>query len=86
MYGFVPTWRINKQSVVGKFPAGSMKPVLFFNDEQRKESFPERSPLESLAVDEENNVWCATWNGIVYWNANDTIPVFKRLTQGRWTL
>jgi len=72
---------LNKKSVVGKILSGSKMPILYFYNEDQPNCFPERSPLESLTIDKQNNIWCATWNGIVYWNANDTTPVFKRLTR-----
>ncbi len=72
---------LNKKSAIGKIPAGSLKPTWFFYDESKKEGFPERSPLESISIDDKDNVWCATWNGIIYWNGNEINPVFKRLTR-----
>ena len=71
-----------KKPVIGRILRGAKKPDLFYyHDEQNKNSFPDRSPLEGIVIDGKDNIWCATWNGMVYWNANDSLPNFKRLTR-----
>jgi ligand-binding sensor domain-containing protein/two-component sensor histidine kinase len=73
---------VYKKPVIGRIPAGGNKPDLFYvHDEKKPNSFPERSPLEGIAIDKKNNIWCATWNGLIYWNADDSIPTFNRLTR-----
>ncbi len=67
--------------MVGKIPAGSLQPVLYYNNPNDASSFPERSPVQGLTIDSKNNVWCASWNGVLYWNASDESPDFRRLTR-----
>jgi hypothetical protein len=74
---FCTNLRGEKKSVVGKIPANSLQPVLYYYGN----GFPESSPLQGLSIDNKNNVWCASWNGLVYWNANETTPNFRRLTR-----
>lgn len=74
---FCTNLRLEKKSVVGKIPANSVQPVLYYD----KTGFPERSPLQGITYDNKNNIWCASWNGLVYWNANEVKPNFRRLTR-----
>lgn len=74
---FCTNLRHDKKPVVGKIAANSLQPALYYSDN----GFPERSPLQGLTIDNKNNIWCASWNGLVYWNANDGTPTFRRLTR-----
>lgn len=78
---FCSNLRADKKPVVGKIPAGSRKPVLYYYQPGDPNGFPETSPLQGITSDHKNNIWCASWNGLLYWNANDEKPVFKRLTR-----
>ncbi|MGB8191838.1 MAG: two-component regulator propeller domain-containing protein [Chitinophagaceae bacterium] len=78
---FCTNLRQNDKPVIGKIPANSLKPVLYYNIPAQPESFPETSPLQGITCDTSNNIWCASWNGLVYWNAAQSLPVFKRLTR-----
>jgi ligand-binding sensor domain-containing protein/signal transduction histidine kinase len=71
----------DKQPVAGKIPAGSRLPMLYYHIPGKAGSFPENSPLQGITSDRNNNIWCASWNGLVYWNASDEQPVFRRLAR-----
>lgn len=74
---FCTNLRQNKIPVVGKIAPNSLEPVIYFAGN----GFPEKSPLQGLAIDNHNNIWVASWNGLVYWNATEAKPTFKRLTR-----
>lgn len=74
---FCTNLREDQKPVVGKIAAGSRQPVIFYAGN----GFPERSPLQGITIDNNNNVWCASWNGLVYWNASEAKPNFRRLTR-----
>lgn len=78
---FCTNLRTDHKPVVGKVLAGSNKVILYFFKNGDTASFPETSPLQGITSDKKNNIFCASWNGVVYWNANDDKPVFKRLTR-----
>ncbi|HYF33315.1 MAG TPA: two-component regulator propeller domain-containing protein [Chitinophagaceae bacterium] len=78
---FCTNLRQDKKPVVGKVAAGSAKPVLFYHQTNDPERFPETSPLQGITADKAGNVWCASWNGLLHWKANEANPVFKRLTR-----
>ncbi|HEX6181438.1 MAG TPA: two-component regulator propeller domain-containing protein, partial [Chitinophagaceae bacterium] len=78
---FCTNLRGDEQPVVGKIPTGKLDPVLYYYQPGVAGSFPEASPLQGITTDNKGNIWCASWNGMVYWNANEDTPVFKRLTR-----
>lgn len=77
---FCTNLRVNEKPVVGKV-ATNGKVTLYYNISGQKGSFPENSPLQGITCDSRNNIWCASWNGLVYWNAAEETPVFNRLTR-----
>jgi ligand-binding sensor domain-containing protein/signal transduction histidine kinase len=74
---FCTNLRQDKIPVVGKLAPNSLQPVLYYAGN----GFPEKSPLQALTIDARNNVWVASWNGLVYWNAAEAKPNFQRLTR-----
>jgi ligand-binding sensor domain-containing protein/two-component sensor histidine kinase len=77
---FCTNLRVNERPAVGKV-ATNGKLSLYYNIPDHKSSFPEASPLQGITCDNRNNIWCASWNGLVYWNAAEETPVYHRLTR-----
>ncbi|MCC7027465.1 MAG: hypothetical protein IT265_10950 [Saprospiraceae bacterium] len=62
-----------------KLNPNTFKTTLFYQDDH-KSDFPIYDEIRNLVCDSKNQMYCASRKGMVSWNANDSIPLFKLYT------
>jgi len=66
--------------VVGKIQKGSFTASGFYHNPNDKNSLPDVKTVTNLVCDDSNRIWCASWNGLISFNASEKNPRFQLYT------
>lgn len=68
-----------KLPAAGMVKKGSAKATMYYHTGAAG-SFPDAGTAGNLLCDDNNEVWCASWNGLIHWNAGAAKPSFAVMT------
>jgi ligand-binding sensor domain-containing protein/two-component sensor histidine kinase len=66
--------------VCGRVQKGNDVAEIFYPMPGNLPSLPDVKVINNIICDKYNNLWCATWNGLITWNAAGTAPAFRLYT------
>lgn len=64
----------------GLVKKGSTIAAMYYPAAGDGSSFPDAGTISNLVCDNNNQIWCASWNGLIHWDAGQAKPVFAVLT------